>query len=160
MGQMIQKWNIDDVINPLNVIVEAKDMNERYAKAIMAICRKAAMKAHSSHSYKNIKGQLESSVGVVVLRDRSHIDAWEMMAKTGSDPSLGLQDLAYAITNKILGKAKLPDGTIIPAKGVIGIVFAAAPYASYIQDVRGRTVLHDFMPEADEVFRILKTVQI
>ena len=26
MGQMIQKWNIDDVINPLNVIVEGKEM--------------------------------------------------------------------------------------------------------------------------------------
>ena len=64
------------------------------------------------------------------------------------------------ISTKILGKSQLPDGQIIPKKGVIGIVFAAAEYASYIQDVRGRTVLHDFMPEADEVFRILKTVQI
>lgn len=160
MGQMIQKWNIDDVINPLNVIVEGKEMNEKYSKAIMAICRRAAIKAHSSHSYKNIKGQLESSVGIVVLRDRKYVDAWEMRAKTGSDPSLGLQDLANVITTKILGKAKLPDGTVIPAKGIIGIVFAAAPYASIVQDLRGRTVLDDFMPEAEEVFRILKTVRL
>ena len=55
MGQMIQKWNIDDIINPLNVVVESKAMNDKYAKAIMRICRKAAVKAHSSHSYKNYK---------------------------------------------------------------------------------------------------------
>ena len=73
MGREIQKWNIDDVINPLNVIVEGKEMNEKYSKAIMAICRRA-IKAHSSHSYKNIKGQLESSVGIVVLRDRNVVD--------------------------------------------------------------------------------------
>ena len=52
------------------------------------------------------------------------------------DPSLGLQDLANAITTKILGKAKLTERYLL--QRVLGIVFAAAPYASIVQDLRGR----------------------
>ena len=159
MGEMIQKWNIDDVTRPLQAFLDG-GLSDKYYDAIFDICRDAAASAHRAHSYRNIKGQLESSVGVVVIRDRKYVQAWALKATSGSDPAKGLNDMNELISTKILGKSQLPDGQIIPKKGVIGIVFAAAEYASYIQDVRGRTVLHDFMPEADEVFRILKTVQI
>ena len=127
--------------------------------ALFDICQEIAAKARSGHTFMNIKGELESSIGVVVLKDREEIKRWDVSSVSGKDPALGIIDFQNALEQFVLGKSELPDGTHIPEFGLAGIVFAAAPYAGTVE-ARGRTVLDYFKPDAGYVFSIIKTAII
>lgn len=127
--------------------------------ALFDICQEIAAKARSGHTFMNIKGELESSIGVVVLKDREEIKRWDVSSVSGKDPALGIIDFQNALEQFVLGKSELPDGTHIPEFGLAGIVFAAAPYAGTVE-ARGRTVLDYFKPDTNYVFSIIKTAII
>ena len=69
-----QKWNIEKVASKIDKKID-KDM-DKIVKAIYSKCLAFAKTAKSSHTYKNYKGELESSVGVVVLKDRNELKEW------------------------------------------------------------------------------------
>ena len=155
---MRQQWSMVDIqikfASVRNQFEESGDATEE----IYQVCLDMANRAKQGHTYRNVKGELESSVGVVVLKDRNEVVryTYSMMASSGSDPSLGIADFRNVLTNYLVGKSELPDGTHIPSKGVVGIVFAAAPYAGIVE-AKGREVLNDFAPESGYVFSIIKT---
>ena len=155
MGKMKQMWRIGDVRSKINNTLDAS--YEKVEKELYDICLDAAQRARNEHDYNNYKGQLESSIGFVILKNRQEVKHWGIAAKSGSDPGLGLQDIRNLIYDKIIGKHSLPDGTEIPSKSIVGIVFAAAPYAGTVESY-GRKVLIDFAPNDSSIFRILKTV--
>ena len=155
MGKMKQMWGIGDVRSKISNTLDAS--YTKVAEELYALCMSMAQRAKNEHDYNNYKGELESSVGVIVLKNRQEIMQWGMLARSGSDPGLGLQDMRNLIYNKIIGKHSLPDGTEIPSKSIVGIVFAAAPYAGTVES-HGRKVLIDFAPNDSSIFRILKTV--
>lgn len=166
MGEMRQQWKIKDVSDKLDAIagtgtatssVSGAYSEERMIDAIYGICLDVATKAKNDHTYHNQKGELESSIGIVVLKNRTEIKRWELLASSGSDPAIGLRDLNASLESQVIGKDSLPNGTPIPNEGIIGIVMAGAPYAGYVE-MKGRTVLHSFVPEPSYVFSILKSV--
>ncbi len=164
MGTMSQQWKIDDISKKIGTVVN--NSLENMTQAIYMKCLEFAALAKSAHTYRNYKGELESSVGVVVLKDREEVKEWKSMADTGTDPSLGISDFTSTLQEYVIGKATLPDGTEIPPKGITGIVFAAAPYAGYVESGEGmglwgrggmpKKVLNAFAPKGEDVFRILK----
>ena len=168
---MKQLWKIDTVEKKIDRSLISKE--DKMVNAIFGECVAFAVRAKNGHTYRNYKGELESSVGVVVLKDLNEVKEWQLIASTGTDPSRGLTDFRNVLESYIVGKSTLPDGTQLPAKGIAGIVFAAAPYAGQIeggmeiaqsewtmefQGVAGKKVLHDFAPPASEIIQILKTV--
>ena len=155
MGKMTCNWKIGDVRKTIDFVIE-RDL-KIVEDELFNICLSTAKSAKDGHTYKNYKGQLESSVGVIILKNRQEVTQWSMVASSGSDPAKGLQDIKNLIYNKIVGKHSLPDGTFIPSKSLVGIVFAAAPYSGEVEG-RGRKVLIDFAPSDNYVLTILKTV--
>jgi hypothetical protein len=159
MGTMTQKWTMPQIISRLDKKTEVAFDEGKLTDALFDICQEIASKARSGHTYMNIKGELESSIGVVVLKDREEIKRWDVSSTSGKDPALGIIDFQNALEQFVLGKSELPDGTHIPEIGLVGIVFAAAPYAGTVE-ARGRTVLDYFKPDAGYVFDIIKTAII
>lgn len=155
MGKMKQMWRIGDIRSKINDTLDASQ--EKVAKELYDICMSMAQRAKDEHDYNNYKGQLESSIGFIILKNRQEIKHWGIAASSGYDPGLGLQDIRNLIYDNIIGKQSLPDGTYIPSKSIVGIVFAAAPYAGTVESY-GRKVLIDFAPNDSSIFRILKTV--
>ena len=155
MGKMTCNWKLGDVRKTIDFVIE-KDL-KKVEDELFNVCLSIAKSAKDGHTYKNYKGQLESSVGVIILKNRQEVTQWSMVASSGSDPAKGLQDIKNLIYNKIVGKHSLPDGTFIPSKSLVGIVFAAAPYSGEVQG-RGRKVLIDFAQSDNYVLTILKTV--
>lgn len=155
MGKMTCNWKLGDVRKTIDFVIE-KDL-KKVEDELLNICLSTAKSAKDGHTYKNYKGQLESSVGVIILKNRQEVTQWSLVASSGSDPEKGLQDIKNLIYNKIVGKHSLPDGTFIPSKSLVGIVFAAAPYSGEVQG-RGRKVLDDFPPSDNYILTILKTV--
>lgn len=153
---MIQRWTIPNVIAKLGKATAVAFDEGKLTDSLFEICLEVAINARIGHSYRNIKGELESSIGVVILKDRTAIERWDIQADSGSDPAKGVADFKNAFEEFILGKSELPDGTHIPEIGLIGIVFAAAPYAGLVES-RGRTVLDSFTPDAEYVFNIIKS---
>lgn len=156
MGEMMQEWSIDDVQSKINNAT-GNEFMMKVAENIFRECVLFAKAAKNGHTYNNYSGELESSVGVIVLKDRSEIMQWSLLASSGSDPAEGLQDMRNFLYDEIIGKSELPDGTNIPALSVVGIVFAAAPYAGDVES-RGRKVLIDFAPSADRILKVIKEV--
>jgi len=153
---MIQKWTLPQVISKLNKKTEVAFDEGKLTDALFDICKEIAEKAQSIHTYRNVKGELESSIGIVILKNREEIIKWEnLQATSGTDPARGLSDFKHALDEFIIGKSELPDGTHIPEIGIVGIVFAAAPYAGIVE-TKGRTVLDSFTPDASEVFSFIK----
>ena len=159
MGQMTQRWTLPQVVSKLNKKTEVAFDEGKLTDALFDICQEIAAKARSGHTYMNIKGELESSVGVVIIKDREEIKRWDVSAVSGKDPALGIMDFQNALEKFILGKSELPNGIHIPEIGLVGIVFAAAPYAGTVE-LRGKTVLDYFKPDAGYVFDIIKTAII
>jgi len=157
MGKMKQLWKLSDIKKEILPIREGKYKESELIDSLFSIGVDMARKAKGEHGYRNIKGELESSVGIVIIKNRREIAQWQILATTGSDPSLGIRDMEKCISSQILGKDELPDGTIIPEKGLACIVFAAAPYAAAVQ-LRKKKVLLDFAPSDAYVFNILKTI--
>ena len=160
MGKMIQQWKIKDVQQRLNIVGEGSYKDTEMIEAIYGICVDVATKAKAGHDYKNIKGQLESSIGVVIVKDRREVVRWMVLAKSGTDPALGIEDMRRCVEGQIIGKSQLHDvdrDIDIPAKGIAGIVFAAAPYSAAVEE-KGRKVLLDFAPSSGYVFQIIKSV--
>ena len=155
MGKMTCNWKLGDVRKTIDFVIE-KDL-KKVEEELFNVCLSTAKSAKDGHTYKNYKGQLESSIGVIILKNRQEVTQWSLVASSGSDPARGLQDIKNLIYNKIVGKQSLPDGTFIPSKSLVGIVFAAAPYSGEVQG-RGRTVLDAFAPSDNYVLTILKTV--
>lgn len=155
MGKMTCNWKLGDVRKTIDFVIE-KDL-KKVEEELFNVCLSTAKSAKDGHTYKNYKGQLESSIGVIILKNRQEVTQWSMVASSGSDPARGLQDIKNLIYNKIVGKHSLPDGTFIPSKSLAGIVFAAAPYSGEVQG-RGRKVLIDFAPSDSYILTILKTV--
>lgn len=155
MGKMTCNWKLGDVRKTIDFVIE-KDL-KKVEEELFNVCLSTAKSAKDGHTYKNYKGQLESSIGVIILKNRQEVTQWSMVASSGSDPARGLQDIKNLIYNKIVGKHSLPDGTFIPSKSLVGIVFAAAPYSGEVQG-RGRKVLIDFAPSDSYILTILKTV--
>lgn len=162
-GKMKQLWKIENVEKKIQKFDDLKI--EKLGKAIFGICQQYAQQAKREHTYQNYKGELESSIGVVVLKDRNEIFEWSLSAASGTDPAKGLSDFNDVLQTYIVGRSELPDGTLIPAVGLIGIIFAAAPYAYEIESglsplgkVRSKKVLHAFTPNGEFVYTILKTV--
>ena len=168
MGKMIQQWKMKDVQQRLNAFVQGESISfngsyneQEMVDKIYGICLDLASKAKSGHDYINRKGELESSIGVVVIKDRRIVERWNVQASSGTDPARGIEDIRRVIDGQILGKSELPDGTNIPNKGIVGIVFAAAPYSGYVEGKQGgahRSVLLDFAPSSGYVFQIIKSV--
>lgn len=156
MGQMKQMWTMPNVTNKINSVTAVAFDEGKLTDALFDICMEVANAARTGHSYRNVKGELESSTGVVVLKDRENIKKWAVQSESGKDPARGIADFKRALDEFIIGKSELPDGTQIPAKGLIGIVFAAAPYAGLVES-KGRTVLDSFTPESGYIFTILKS---
>lgn len=152
---MTCNWKLGDVRKTIDFVIE-KDL-KKVEEELFNVCLSTAKSAKDGHTYKNYKGQLESSIGVIILKNRQEVTQWSMVASSGSDPARGLQDIKNLIYNKIVGKHSLPDGTFIPSKSLVGIVFAAAPYSGEVQG-RGRKVLIDFAPSDSYILTILKTV--
>lgn len=149
-----------DVRQRLNVVGEGSYKDTKMIDSIYGVCVDIAVRAKAGHDYRNIKGELESSIGVVLVKDRREIVRWMVLAQSGTDPALGIEDMRRCVENQILGKAELHDvdrDIQIPAKGIAGIVFAAAPYAAAVES-KGRKVLLDFTPSSDYVFSIIKSV--
>ena len=160
MGKMTQLWSINDVKKIFNVVSSGSYKETEMIESIYGICVDMANAAKLGHDYRNVKGELESSIGVVVLKDRHEVVRWSVLAKSGTDPALGIEDMKRAIEGQIIGKSELQDvdQTIyIPEKGITGIVFAAAPYAGTVE-ARNKKVLIDFAPSSSYVFQIIKSV--
>lgn len=159
MGKMIQKWTMPNVVAKLNKATAVAFEEGKLTDSLFEICLEVAINARLDHTYRNVKGELESSIGVVVLKDRKDIERWDIQADSGSDPARGVADFRDAFEKYIIGKSELPNGTHIPELGLIGIVFAAAPYAGLVES-RGKTVLDSFTPDAEYVFSIIKSAII
>lgn len=160
MGKMIQGWSMATIKKTISDGAEFKrgSANENsVVKVLYDACLDVARRAKAEHGYRNIKGELESSIGVVILKDRRSIKRWSLLAASGRDPSRGLRDIKDVISKYIIGRSSLPDGTAIPEKGIVGIVFAAAPYAGIVEG-RGRKVLDAFKPNGEQIYSILKTI--
>jgi len=156
---MTQKWTMPQIVSKLDKKTDVAFDEGKLTDALFDICQEIAAKARSGHTFMNIKGELESSIGVVVLKDREEIKRWDVSSVSGKDPALGIIDFQNALEQFVLGKSELPDGTHIPEFGLAGIVFAAAPYAGTVE-ARGRTVLDYFKPDTNYVFSIIKTAII
>lgn len=153
---MIQKWTMPNVVSKLNKKIEVAFDEGKLVDTLFNICKEIAEKAQSIHTYRNIKGELESSIGIVILKNREEIIKWENLeATSGKDPARGIADFKKGLSEFIIGKSELPDGTHIPEIGIVGIVFVAAPYAGIVE-TKGRTVLDSFTPDASEVFSFIK----
>jgi len=160
MGKMTQQWKVKDVKQRLNVVGEGSYKDSEMIDAIYGICVDIARRAKDGHDYRNVKGELESSIGVVLLKNRREIVRWMVLSKSGTDPALGINDIRRCVENQIVGKAELFDVDQmiqIPAKGITGVVFAAAPYAAKVE-AKYKKVLLDFTPSSDYVFNIIKSV--
>lgn len=155
MGEMSQTWTIKDIENSINKQTEI--YMKKFEDRIYSICLDTAKRAKDEHDYNNYSGELESSVGFVILKDLQEVRQWSLMASSGTSPMEGLQDIRNLVYDEIVGKSKLPDGTILPKKGLVGVVFAAAPYAAEVEG-NNRKVLIDFAPSSSYVLTILKTV--
>ena len=155
MGKMTCNWKLGDVRKTIDFVIE-KDL-KKVEEELFNVCLSTAKSAKNGHTYNNYKGQLESSIGVIILKNRQEVTQWSMVASSGYDPAKGLQDIKNLIYDKIVGKHSLPDGTFIPSKSLVGIVFAAAPYSGDVQG-RGRKVLDAFPPSDNYILTILKTV--
>ena len=155
MGKMTCNWNLGDVRKTIDFVIE-KDL-KKVEEELFNICLSTAKSAKDGHTYNNYKGQLESSIGVIILKNRQEVSQWSLVASSGYDPARGLNDIKKLIYDKIVGKHSLPDGTFIPSKSLVGIVFAAAPYSGEVQG-RGRKVLIDFAPSDSYVLTILKSI--
>jgi hypothetical protein len=166
---MKQLWKIEDISKRIDKRTES-DIN-KVVDVLYRECLAFARRAKNEHTYRNYKGELESSVGVVILKDRNEIKEWSAMASDGTDPARGLEDYKDVLSTYILGQESLPDGTSIPANSIAGIVFAAAPYSYEIEfgqnevehmmeweGIGGKKVLHAFAPTSSEIFTVLKTV--
>jgi hypothetical protein len=158
MGEMKCLWKLSDVRLQFNDLKEGKLNETELIDGLYKIGVDMARKAKSEHTYKNIKGELESSIGVVIVRNRREIVRWSVLSKSGSDPAKGLADMQACLQTSILGKAELPDGTQIPESGYAAIVFAAAPYSAAVEYYRGKKVLLSFSPSDAYVFSVLKSV--
>lgn len=145
MGEMKCMWTIPQVKKEVKNVTSDKSMDKKFAQSLFEMCVAAAQRAKAEHTYHNIKGELESSTGVVILQNRRNLKRWKLQASTGSNPALGLRDFRKFIINELVGKSTLYDGTFIPEKSVIGFVVAAAPYAGHVES-RGREVLNESMP--------------
>ncbi len=169
MKRNAQKWNIDNVTSRIDKTIENDEI--KICNALYKECVSFAKRAKNGHTYKNYKGELESSVGVVILKDRMEIKEWSMISSDGTDPSLGLNDFRSALEEYIVGHSELPDGTYIPEKSIVGIVFAAAPYASIIENgqneleglmgwsgIGGKKVLNAFAPSSEDILTVLKNI--
>ena len=157
MGKMKQMWKLTDIKQRLKPVREGKYKEEEMIDALFGIGTDMARKAKSEHDYHNIKGQLESSIGVVIVKNRRELVRWSVLATSGSDPALGIRDMEKCLSSQILGKSELPDGTEIPANGLACIVFAAAPYAAAVQ-WRKKKVLLEYAPSDAYVFSIINKV--
>ena len=102
MGKMTCNWKLGDVRKTIDFVIE-KDL-KKVEDELFNICLSTAKSAKDGHTYKNYKGQLESSVGVIILKNRQEVTQWSMVASSGSDPAKGLQDIKNLIYNKIVGK--------------------------------------------------------
>jgi len=166
---MKQLWKIENISKRIDKRTES-DIN-KVVNILYKKCLSFARRAKNKHTYKNYKGELESSVGVVILKDRNEIKEWSAMSSDGTDPTRGLEDYKDVLSTYILGKESLPDGTFIPANSIVGIVFAAAPYSYAVEtgqtDIEhmlgrgglgGKKVLNSFTPTSSEIFKVLKTV--
>ena len=154
---MIQKWSMPQIVARLDKKTEVAFDEGKLVDGLFEICQDIAIKAKDGHTYRNIKGELESSIGVLVLKDRNEIIKWDFVqASSGSDPARGIADFKNGLDEYIIGKSELPNGTHIPEIGLVGIVFAAAPYAGLVES-RGRTVLDNFKPDPGYVFSIIKS---
>ena len=71
MKRKAQKWDIEKIESKIDKRL-LKD-EEKIISAIFKECVAFAKRAKNGHTYKNYKGELESSVGVAVLKDRSEI---------------------------------------------------------------------------------------
>jgi len=145
-------WSIPPIDRRVNKVIKAND--KKVVETLLEICIAAAMRAKEQHSYRNIKGELESSTAVIIIKDRKKIEEWKLLNEGGRDPQRGFTDLRRFIRNNITGKDRLPDGTFIPEKSIYGIVVAAAPYAAEVE--KRRTVLNEFMPSYGVVFSAFK----
>lgn len=65
---MTQQWKMKDVRQRLNVVGEGSYKFEEMRDTLFNICVDIARKAKAGHDYQNIKGQLESSIGVVIVK--------------------------------------------------------------------------------------------
>ena len=163
---MKQLWKIEDIQNRI-----AKRINtdmDRITDTIYNQCLTFAAVAKTAHSYDNYKGELQSSVGVVILKDRNEVKNWSSIASDGTDPARGIADFNEVLNDYIVGHENLPDGTEIPMLGIVGIVFAAAPYAGNVESGEGmglwgrggtpKTVLNAFAPKGGYIYTLLKTI--
>ena len=157
MGEMKQMWKISDIKQRLKPVREGKYKEEEMIDALFGVGTDMARKAKSEHNYQNRKGQLESSIGVVIVKNRRELVRWSVLATSGSVPALGIRDMERCLSSQILGKSEFPDGTEIPAQGLACIVFAAAPYAAAVQ-WRKKKVLLDYAPSDAYVFTIINKV--
>ena len=87
---MKQKWNIGDIQKKIDAFSVSHE--EQVVNAIFGECVAFAVRAHNGHTYRNYKGELESSVGVVVLKDLQEVKEWKLIAASGTDPSRGITD--------------------------------------------------------------------
>ena len=87
MGEMKQMWKLTDIKQRLKPVREGKYKEEEMIDALFGIGTDMARKAKSEHDYHNIKGQLESSVGVVIVKNRRELVRWSVLATSGSDPA-------------------------------------------------------------------------
>ena len=95
MGKMTCNWKLGDVRKTIDFVVE-KDL-KKVEEELFNVCLSTAKSAKDGHTYKNYKGQLESSIGVIILKNRQEVTQWSMVASSGSDPARGLQDIKNLI---------------------------------------------------------------
>lgn len=157
MGKMKQLWSIPSIRKDIKEVVFSKEMESKLISELYYICIAAAQTAKNDHSYENYKGELESSTGFIILKNRKENLRWKWIASEGTDPNRGFKDFSQYINTEIRGKSTLPDGSYIPEKSIIAVVVAAAPYAGVVED-NGRTVLNDFMPNFSIVHQRIKKV--
>ncbi len=163
---MKQLWKIEDIQEKIDKKIN-KDL-DIISESIYNQCLSFALLARGAHSYKNYKGELQSSVGVVILKDRKEVKNWSSVSSDGTDPAKGISDFNEVLNGYIIGHESLPDGTYIPSKSVVGIVFAAAPYAGDVESGKGmgswgfkgtpKTVLNAFAPKSGYIYTILKSI--
>lgn len=155
MGEMMQRWDVNEIRQRISDRLASDE--KLVIDRLYDICMDVAVKAKNNHDYNNYSGVLESSVGFIILKNLDEVKQWHMMASSGTDPSEGLNLIKNLVYDQIIGKYKLPDKTVIPRTGLAGIVFAAAKYASTVEE-RNRKVLVDFTPSSQYVLTILKTI--
>jgi len=143
---MTMLWGLSDIRKDMKEVTSSVKTEKALIDELYYICLAAAQTAKNEHSYINQKGELESSTGFVILKNRHIKLRWKWLASTGTNPSLGFKDFSNFVTTNLMNKSTLPDGSYIPKKSIIAVVFAAAPYAGAVDD-KGRTVLSEFMPD-------------